>query len=187
MSIRKNHNTSFFVSRGRSESLAVMCARTHILHLMLPTLDSTGLLLPRSLALAGRGTLEVCLDDACCHIFRLSCASAALYTTRVALANLASFKGGRDTSRNTSEGNDREGNGRETNEHAGVDSMREWRCSQTMKELKFLLASNHIPYPELASCDLHRSDTPPGRNRTECAMMVDQSPYVRFRRQHYRM
>ena len=53
----------------------------------------------------------------------LAASLPALYTTRVALANLASYKGGRDTSRNASEGNDREGNGRETNEHVGVDSM----------------------------------------------------------------
>ena len=50
-------------------------------------------------------------------------AGAALHATRVALADLASFKGGRDSGRNPSEGNDREENGREMNEHIGVDSM----------------------------------------------------------------
>ena len=62
-------------------------------------------------------------------------AGAALHATRVALANLASLKGSRNSSHNPSEGSEREENGRGTNEHVGVDSMQE-----TMKELKFLLA-----------------------------------------------
>ena len=72
---------------------------------------------------------------------------AALHATRIALGNLASLKVGRNSSRNPSKGNNREENGRETNEHVSVDSMQE-----TMKELKFLLASDahtHFLYIEL--------------------------------------
>jgi hypothetical protein len=50
-------------------------------------------------------------------------AGAALHATRVALADLASFKVGWNSGRNPSEGNDREENGRGTNEHVAVDLM----------------------------------------------------------------
>ena len=70
-------------------------------------------------------------------------AAAALDATSVALADLASFKGGRNSSRNPNEGNDREENGRGTNEHV-IDST---------KELEFLLvndAHTHFLYLEFA-------------------------------------
>ena len=48
---------------------------------------------------------------------------AALHATCVALADLASFKVGRNSGHNPSEGSEREENGRGTNKHVGVDSM----------------------------------------------------------------
>jgi len=80
---------------------------------------------------------------------------AARDATRVALANLASFKFklGWDSVRNPSEGNSGEENSKETNEHVGFDVI----------ELEILVVSNgytYFLYLELPHCIHHGHHSP---------------------------